>query len=154
MHPLVGLTTKRDLRELVEHRSRGCVDEVDAQGKLKDRLVALGDGEKARFGIQQGLEPDSVNRLHLIRSWDDDGVRRAPQNHGSDHEPGASGVIVKHTENILAAEAKPGFLAHLTYGGLYRRLAGIDPAPRERPLPGVSTQLRRSPAQQERAATG
>jgi hypothetical protein len=86
MHPFAGLTTQRDLSELVENRGGRCVDEVVAQRKLKDRLVALGDGEKARFGSQQRLEPDSVDRQHLVRSWDDGWVCGAPENHGSDHE--------------------------------------------------------------------
>src|SRR5947209_5849617 len=139
VHPLVGLTAKRDLSELVENRSGRCMDEVVAQRKLKDRLIALGNGEKARVGIQQRVEPDSVDRQHLVRSWDDGWVCRTPENHWSDHESGASGVVVKPAKHILAAKTEPEFLAHLAYRGLYRRLAGIEPSPRERPLPGVST---------------
>src|SRR5437588_12969170 len=100
------------------------------------------------------MERDSVDRQHLVRSWDYGWVCGAPENHRSDDESGASGVVVKPAKDILAAEAEPEFLAYLAYSGLYRRLAGIEPSPRERPLPGVSAQLRRSPAQQERTTAG
>src|SRR5256885_16788142 len=90
------------------------------------------------------LFPYTTLFLSLVGVRRQHGVGAAPEDDRGDEEARARRIVVEQAEHRVGAEREADFLRELAPRGLERGLAGLEPSPRQRPLPGVLTQAGRA----------
>ena len=145
-----GTSVDGDFPELEEYRRGWGVDMGIEQGNRENRPVALGD--PPQFGNVRSIEDGHGNAVdlgHFIGVGDGRALGSRPSDDGRDDEARAGCVVVQASEHRGFVEPDIEFLVELAKGRLLRGFAGVDPATRESPLPGVVTEPARPPRDQE-----
>ena len=86
--------------QLQQHGTRRRVDEVVAERDLHDRARALRDGDVPRRILpQQLMQPDPVDRHHLVGCGTKVEPSAAPDDHRGDHVAGSGRVVVEQSQH-------------------------------------------------------